>query len=58
MKCSEFVPVVENLEMNTDISNKIVGEKYHFLENKKIDTVILGCTHFGLLSKDISLSFT
>lgn len=54
VKCSEFVPVVEKLEMNTDISNKIVGEKISFLENKKIDTVILGCTHFGLLSKDIS----
>lgn len=53
VKCSEFVPVVENLEMNTEKSNKIVSEKISFLEDKKIDTVILGCTHFGLLSKDI-----
>lgn len=53
VKCSEFVPVVEKLEMNTDISNKIVSEKISYLEDKKIDTIILGCTHFGLLAKDI-----
>lgn len=53
VKCSEFVPVVESLQMNTEYSNKVVTEKINDLKDKKIDTVILGCTHFGLLSKDI-----
>lgn len=53
IKCSEFVPVVEGLKMGTEEARKIVSEKIECLKDIKIDTVILGCTHFGLLSKEI-----
>jgi len=52
--CPLFVPIVEEKLINTDISRKTV-EFYlkEFKELKDIDTIILGCTHYPLLEKDI-----
>lgn len=46
---SQFVDIIESNEMNTEATLKIVTEKLAPLQNKGIDTVIHGCTHFGLL---------
>ena len=58
VKCPEFVEVVENNQFNTDYSYELVKQKLIDLVDKDIDTVILGCTHFGLLSKEINNVFT
>lgn len=52
--CPLFVPIVEEKLINTDISKKAV-EFYlkEFKDLKDIDTIILGCTHYPLLEKDI-----
>ncbi|GAB6077753.1 glutamate racemase [Hydrogenobaculum acidophilum] len=52
--CPLFVPIVEEKLINTDISKKTV-EFYlkEFKDIKDIDTIILGCTHYPLLEKDI-----
>ena len=50
--CSEFVGLVEEGLMGTETAFKIVEEKLYSLIGK-VDTVILGCTHFGLLTEEI-----
>lgn len=54
--CPLFVPLVENGFIEKD--NKatlIIAEKYLAgLRNKKIDTLILGCTHYPIISEIIS----
>lgn len=48
-----FVPIIEEGFVNTDISKLAI---HHYLSNKKlqnIDALILGCTHYPLLSKEI-----
>ncbi|MDO8524310.1 MAG: glutamate racemase [bacterium] len=51
--CPLLVPIVEAGEHNSEIS-KIVLQKYlNPLLAKKIDTLILGCTHYGILEKQI-----
>ena len=54
--CPLFVPLVENGFIEKD--NKatlIIAEKYLTgLRNKKIDTLILGCTHYPIISEIIS----
>ena len=54
--CPLFVPLVENGFIEKD--NKatlIIAEKYLAgLRNKKIDTLILGCTHYPIISDIIS----
>lgn len=52
VKCSKFVGIVEEGLMGTEIAQEVV--RSHVEEYKgKVDTVILGCTHFGLLTKEI-----
>lgn len=53
VKCSEFVTAIEAMEIKTETSYKIVSDKIDFLKDKNIDTVILGCTHFGLYESEI-----
>ncbi len=52
--CPLFVPIVEEKLINTDISKRVV-EFYlkEFKDLKDVDTIILGCTHYPLLEKDI-----
>jgi len=51
--CPLLVPIVEAGEHNSEIA-KVVLQKYlKPLLDKKIDTLILGCTHYGILEKQI-----
>ncbi|MCK5111702.1 MAG: glutamate racemase [Arcobacteraceae bacterium] len=47
-----FVPLVEEGILDGDILDATL--EYYFKDLSKIDTVILGCTHFPLLEKKIS----
>ena len=51
--CSEFVTHIENNLDDYEAGLKLVKSKLVSLKNKKIDTLIYGCTHFGLLEKQI-----
>lgn len=49
----EFVLLVEDLQIETSKSYKVVNDLLKEYKNKNINTVILGCTHFGFLTKEI-----
>lgn len=49
-----FVPVIEEGLTNTDISKAVID---NYMSNKKlvdIDSIILGCTHYPLIEKEIA----
>ena len=52
--CPLFVPLVEEGWLTGRITSEIIG--YHLMDLKKnrIDTLILGCTHYPLLRSGIS----
>ncbi|MFP5114448.1 glutamate racemase [Bacillaceae bacterium C204] len=47
--CPKFVPLVESNEFNGPIAERIVDEALKPMLNQKLDTLILGCTHYPLL---------
>lgn len=48
--CPLFVPLVENGHTNTPVA-RLVAEEYLLpLKGKNLDTIVLGCTHYPLLS--------
>lgn len=49
LPCPKFVPIVESHEYHSSIAKKVVAETLLPLQFKKIDTLILGCTHYPLL---------
>lgn len=51
--CSNFVPIVENCTKDTFYVQKIVRNTLLPFSTMPFDTVILGCTHFGLIEKQI-----
>jgi len=53
--CPMWVPIVENNEIGTPGANYFVERNVNelFAKDPNIDTLILGCTHYPLLSKDI-----
>lgn len=53
--CPMWVPLVENNEFNSDGADYFIHKNVNSLMNKdlKIDTVILGCTHYPLLLSKI-----
>ncbi|MDD4957637.1 MAG: glutamate racemase [Candidatus Omnitrophica bacterium] len=52
--CPLFVPLVEN-GMTSDPVTRMVSEKYlKTMRKRKVDTLILGCTHYPLLRKTIA----
>ena len=51
--CLLFVPLAENNWLGGEITEKISKEYLSPLVKKKIDTIILGCTHYPLLKKVI-----
>ena len=53
-KCSSFVPFVEANAVNTPQCEQTVRHVLQQLPLANIDTVILGCTHFPLLRKQIT----
>jgi glutamate racemase len=54
LPCPLFVPLVEEGWTKGDIVEKIAGRYLKSLKKKKIDTLVLGCTHYPLLKKVIS----
>ncbi len=54
--CPLFVPLVENGRISEDdcVTNLVIEEYLSVLKEKNIDTLILGCTHYPLISKNIS----
>lgn len=53
--CPLFVPLVENGFIGNDPVTKAVAERYlEELKNQNIDTLILGCTHYPIISSIIS----
>lgn len=49
LACPKFVPIVESKQYHSSVAKKIVAETLRPLKNKRLDTVILGCTHYPLL---------
>lgn len=53
LACSEFVELVENHKLTEPVVQEVVTNKINALKNTNIDTLIYGCTHFGLLEEKI-----
>jgi len=51
--CPLLVPLVETGEQNSKIIDLILKKYLKPLINKNIDTLILGCTHYGILERRI-----
>lgn len=49
LACPRFVPLVESSEYHSSVAKKVVAETLRPLLNTKMDTLILGCTHYPLL---------
>ncbi|ALC89758.1 glutamate racemase [Bacillus sp. FJAT-18017] len=47
--CPKFVPLVESGEVKGELAERIVAEALEPLKGHKLDTLILGCTHYPLL---------
>lgn len=49
LACPKFVPIVESNQFQTSVAKKIVAQTLKPLEHQRLDTLILGCTHYPLL---------
>ena len=47
--CPLFVPLVEENRCSGDVTFNVAKEYLQHLKSKKVDTLILGCTHYPLL---------
>lgn len=47
--CSLFVPIVEEGWAKSDVARLTVKEYFKYFDDKDIDTLILGCTHYPIL---------
>lgn len=54
--CSLFVPLAEEGWLNHDVTTQISGEYLKQFEGTGIDTLVMGCTHYPLLSATIQKS--
>jgi glutamate racemase len=52
--CPLFVPIVEEGFVETDIARQVVAKHLEPFKNRNIDTIILGCTHYPVLTNLIS----
>ena len=51
--CPLFVPLVEEGWFNSSITDDVIKFYLKDITNKKVDTLILGCTHYPLIKKSI-----
>ena len=51
--CPLLVPLVEEGWMEDDVTKEVVKRYVQELKEEQIDTLILGCTHYPLLSKTV-----
>lgn len=56
--CPLFVPLVEEGQTNNKIADLAIMNYLSELKRKNIDTLVLGCTHYPLLSNSIQKFFT
>lgn len=49
LACPKFVSIVESNEYHSALAKKVVAESLAPLKYQKLDTLILGCTHYPLL---------
>jgi len=52
--CPMFVPIIEEGFVGTKEGNAVVAKTLKPLKGKRIDTAILGCTHYPLLRREIA----
>lgn len=53
--CSKFVKIIESGEYeNKNITDNTIIEELKDIDIKNIDTVILGCTHYPIIQKEIN----
>ncbi len=52
--CPEFVTMVEHGQAGTEQAQAAVDQQLAYFADKPIDTMVLGCTHFPVLQKEIS----
>ncbi len=52
--CPLFVPLVENGHFDTEVARLVIAEYLEEIKKAGVDTLILGCTHYPLLKKNIS----
>lgn len=52
--CPMFVPLVENGYIDSEVTELIASEYLEPMKREKVDTIILGCTHYPLLKPVIS----
>lgn len=58
LACPAFVPFIESGDFLTSKDSHLIEETLSPLkESEKIDTLILGCTHYPLISKEIQAYF-
>lgn len=53
LACPTFVPLVESGEHDTPFAYQLVEKGLMPLQQQRFDTVILGCTHYPILQKQI-----
>lgn len=51
--CPQFVPLIENNEVDTANGQKIIEDSLRPLKTEKIDTLVLGCTHYPMIAEHI-----
>lgn len=49
LACPKFVPLVESGEYDGWVAKRVIAETLQPLKGKKLDTLVLGCTHYPLL---------
>ncbi|SVB72030.1 uncharacterized protein METZ01_LOCUS224884 [marine metagenome] len=53
VSCPLFVPIIEEGWAETEIAKEIAGIYLHGFEEKNIDSLILGCTHYPIMANTI-----
>ncbi|ETT82530.1 glutamate racemase [Viridibacillus sp. FSL R5-0477] len=53
LACPSFVPLVESGEYEGEFADQLVKESLQPLHQTSFDTVILGCTHYPLIQRNI-----
>jgi|WetSurSiteA1Bulk_404760.scaffolds.fasta_scaffold02510_2 glutamate racemase len=51
--CPLFVPMIEEGEIKGSLIEKVIEKYLSVFKTKKIDTLVLGCTHYPIIEKEI-----
>lgn len=57
MSCPKFTPLIESGKLDSKEMNDAINEYLKPLKDEGVDTLILGCTHYPILSKKIKKYF-